>query len=198
MFLPRGPYLPLQHNSLCTSIKQEHCHLLGASVCSGPEVRMQAGVCTVLCVCVCVYAVCVCVKVLCSALRVSLPGATRCAVLTVAGEQCYGPWQLVKDSTITLCCAQYTTHLSTHTHTRRKHFKLTQTHSCLLTRERAKEISGTEQKFMQFLTGTAAVTHQVEQNSIASTSNSVSVQFKFIHKTVKIRAQSYTVNSVFQ
>lgn len=35
----------------------------------------------------------------CSALRVSLPGAAWCAVLTVAGEQCYGPWQLVKDFT---------------------------------------------------------------------------------------------------
>ncbi len=55
----------------------------------GPEVRICAD--TVLCVCVCV---CVCVwtaKVLCSALRVSQPGAARRAVLTVAGEQCYGP-----------------------------------------------------------------------------------------------------------
>lgn len=54
------------------------------------------------CVCVCLWSR----EVQCSALRVSLPGAARCAVLTAAGERCYGPRQLVKErgSTAAVLC----------------------------------------------------------------------------------------------
>lgn len=96
-FCPEGPiYLNSRTLSLCTSIKLEHCRLLAAAVCMGPEVRMRVQAQLFLSLCVCVFGPQRCS---CSALRVSLPGAAWCAVLTVAGEQCYGPWQLVKDFT---------------------------------------------------------------------------------------------------
>lgn len=106
MSLPRGADLPLQHNSCCNSIKQQQRHLLGAWVCMWLEVRM----------CVYIY---VCVQkaeVWCT--EVSLPEAACCSVLTAAGEQCYGPWQLVKGITLKPLppCCVLGQHISEHTH----------------------------------------------------------------------------------
>lgn len=93
MFLPRGPYLPQQHNSLCTSIKQEHCHLLAALLCvwGGAEVRTRAGH-TLMCVCVCVD-------------HKGAPWCTEGVAIPAARvllqeNNVLGPWQLVKDSTV--------------------------------------------------------------------------------------------------